>query len=361
MSQHHQNYDKSSSSPLNHGIQIELPPKKQSTNSISFSKASQKSIVISIPNHDNSSSNIISTQNKPQPKSISDQQNKIQQNHGQYEFTAKELEMKEIARQNQQIILSNQFQLTYPQTIFENEHYQISIKIHQHKPTYSNTPIIVNEMSTIGSTIEIHKNATFSICVLNFADPFKPGGGYLNGRSPQEETLCRQTLLYPTLFQSQMYSFNQMNEANVYYYDTMIYSPNVHVIRDDNYSRLNENTFMINVISAPAVDNRKNLPFLSSEEIMERRIRKIISLAIDRQNDVIILGAFGCGVFRNDPKVVSQIFKKILVEEGLKDFFKLVVFPIYKSEVNYNEFKETFCSNLDENKIDDENAIINLK
>lgn len=87
--------------------------------------------------------------------------------------------------------------------------------------------------------------------------------------------------------------------------------------------------------------------FYSSEEIMERRIRKIISLAIDKKNEAIVLGAFGCGVFKNDPEVVSQIFKKILVDEGLKNYFSLVVFPIYKNEVNYEAFKETFGLKLE--------------
>lgn len=162
--------------------------------------------------------------------------------------------------------------------------------------------------------------------------------------------------------QSQMYSFNQTNPATVYLYDTMIYSPNVHVIRDDNYSQLNENTFMVNVISAPAVDNRKNSLLYSSEEIMKRRIRKIISLAIDKKNEAIVLGAFGCGVFQNDPEIISQIFKKISVDEVLKDYFNLIVFPIYNNEINYEAFKETFGLNLKGNKIDiAENMELSLK
>lgn len=342
------NQNKDANSHSKHEIQISFQNSKENTNSYSSSNSSQKTISISKPSHDKGTILFTNIKNSQPIKPKPNQSNQIQHNTNQFDFTEKELEMQEIAKQNQQIILSNQFQITDSQTIFDNEHYQISIRIRQLRPSHQHTPIIVNNLSTIGATIEIHKNNSYSICILNFADPFKPGGGYLNGRSPQEETICRQTLLYPTLLQSQMYSFNQANPATVYLYDTMIYSANVHVIRDDNYLELNENTFMVNVISAPAVDNRKNSMFYSSEEIMERRIRKIISLAIDKKNDAIVLGAFGCGVFKNDPDVVSQIFKKILVDEGLKDFFNLVVFPIYKNEVNYEAFKDTFGLNSEE-------------
>ena len=70
---------------------------------------------------------------------------------------------------------------------------------------------------------------------------------------------------------------------------------------------------------------------------MERRIRRIIALAAFKAlNDgnggkvALILGAFGCGVFKNDPKVVASIFAKILFDEKMKDFFDCVIFPIYK-------------------------------
>lgn len=65
---------------------------------------------------------------------------------------------------------------------------------------------------------------------------------------------------------------------------------------------------------------------------MERRIRKIVKLAAYKKNNVLVLGAFGCGVFNNNPKEVARIFAKVLVNEGLKDYFKLVVFPIYKDD-----------------------------
>lgn len=53
---------------------------------------------------------------------------------------------------------------------------------------------------------------------------------------------------------------------------------------------------------------------------------------------MLILGAFGYGVFKNDPKITSEIFNHVLVEENFKKYFHLVLFPIYKSQYLYNIF-----------------------
>lgn len=74
---------------------------------------------------------------------------------------------------------------------------------------------------------------------------------------------------------------------------------------------------------------------------MERRIRRIVLLAANKGDEILILGAFGCGILKNDPSLVSQIFKKILINEGLKNYFKVVVFPIYKNDGIYVIFNNT--------------------
>lgn len=305
---------------------------------ISFATKNKKDIIIQ--KGQNQQRNINISDYKPSPKPP---------NTIQFKFSPEELKNQKIADENRQIVESNKFHITESETIDEDEHIQIKKRLIEKVANHQNTSIIVKKMSTIEATIEIHSNLkedekqTKKICVLNFANPFKPGGGYLNGRMAQEEALCRQTLLYPTLEHSRMYEFNKSDQMNSIEYDTMIYSPDVHVIRDDRYSILNDNIFRINVISAPAVDNRKDILDLSKAElVMERRIRKIISLAIDKKNDFIVLGAFGCGVFRNDPKIVSRVFKKVLVDENLKDYFESVVFAIYKNDENFNEFENTF-------------------
>ena len=263
--------------------------------------------------------------------------------HEEQKFTKEELANQEIAKQNRAIVLSGKYPISPSETIIDGDYAAIYKTLYSNRPSKkpSTKTIIVNTMSTIGAAIEAHKKSPKkSICVLNFADGFKWGGGYLNGRSPQEETLCRQTLLYPTLERNDMYSINAADKNNIYVFDTMIYSPDVLVIRDDKYDLLNEKAFKINVISAPAVDNRRKNFNYNSETIMERRIRKIVMVAAYKKNSILILGAFGCGVFKNDPEKVSKMFRKVLIEEKFAGMFDTIYFPIYKSDKNAAIFKD---------------------
>lgn len=244
-----------------------------------------------------------------------------------------------IAEQNYKIVKSNKYPIDRNvETISEDDHLFIQSQLKG--PLYHDTQIQVNQSSTIENAIAYHRyDSSSQICILNFADSTKPGGGYLNGRSPQEETLCRQTLLYPTLVGNQMYQYNIKNNLKVEGSDVMIYSPNVYVIRNDKYKEI-QHPFTVNIISSPAVDNRKKIH--NSDQLMESRIRKIINLAAIKQNDALILGAFGCGVFKNNPFKIARIFYQVLVIENMKNYFKSVIFPIFKSEEKYMIFRNVF-------------------
>lgn len=244
-----------------------------------------------------------------------------------HSLSKEDYQRQKIARSNHQYVRNNPNAIDHSiENIDESYHSQIAKKVTRPIPTHCN--IIITRFSTIDTAIYYHNLGYGRICLLNFADAKKPGGGYLNGRNAQEECLCRQTLLYPTLMESQMYKSYEI-ENDLYKSDFMTYSPNVYVIRDNSNSML-EIPFKVDIISAPAVDNRKKVN--KANLIMERRIRKIVKLAAFKKNKVLVLGAFGCGVFKNNPRDVSHCFKKVLIDEGLKDYFKLVVFPIYKDE-----------------------------
>lgn len=239
---------------------------------------------------------------------------------------------KKIAEENRKIVLRHPDMIDWSgvETIGIDNH------LHLSKDVNKRCVIRVFECSTIRAAIECHNEHPRSkICALNFANSIKPGGGYLNGRNAQEECLCRQTLLYPTLDRSYMYSENKRKGSRPEASDIMIYSPNVIVIRDDDYKMIK--SFKIDVISSPAVDNR-NGNIRNSEEIMLNRIRKIVMVAASKRVDVLILGAFGCGVFKNDPTTIARIFHKVLVEEGYKKYFYLVIFPIYNNSHLYQIF-----------------------
>lgn len=154
-----------------------------------------------------------------------------------------------------------------------------------------------------------------NIVALNFASATTPGGGYLNGSTAQEESICRASMLYPCITKdTRMYKENRADYSPLYT-DRMQYSPNVPVIRNDN-GELLDNFEVASFITAPAVNKKmaKKL-FISDHTIdksMDTRIRKILSLALINNPSVIVLGAFGCGVFGNKKDVVYDIFENAI-------------------------------------------------
>ena len=60
----------------------------------------------------------------------------------------------------------------------------------------------------------------------------------------------------------------------------------------------------------------------------------------------LVLGAWGCGAFGNDPVKVSALFYKALYEERLAFFFKEIVFAVLDhsdDQRNYNAFASRFA------------------
>lgn len=169
--------------------------------------------------------------------------------------------------------------------------------------------------------------------VLNFASAYHPGGGFLNGALAQEEALCFGSDLYLTQlkFQDEFYEYNKSIKTKCYS-DAMIYSPKVVYIRDERYAFLPAPGFA-DVLTSPAVNLGVALQRGEDEEqcyqIMEHRMRKILSVFEQMGNTHIILGAFGCGVFRNDPVRIADIWKKLLIDEQWKHHFDEILFAVY--------------------------------
>ena len=274
-----------------------------------------------------------------------------QQNYNQHHaapLSPQDQYRKKIAEENRKIVRKHPDFIDFDgvKTIGIDHHFNIPTDVNR------NCPIRVFDCSTIEAAIECHSAHPHNkICLLNFANSVKPGGGYLNGRNAQEECLCRQTLLYPTLQKSYMYNENKRRGSRPEASDIMIYSPNVLVIRNDDYKMIHP--FKVDIISSAAVDNRSGNIY-NIEEIMLNRIRKIIKVAAEENVEILILGAFGCGVFKNDPKTTAKMFYHVLVKEGFKKYFRLVLFPIYKSQYLYNVFSSTF-DNKNRNEEQDEN------
>ncbi|KAA8783186.1 TIGR02452 family protein [Paenibacillus amylolyticus] len=180
--------------------------------------------------------------------------------------------------------------------------------------------------------LTLEEGRTEVVC-LNFASAKNPGGGFLGGSQAQEESLARATGLYPCIAQmTEMYEYNRKQHTCLYS-DHMIYSTDVPVIRDDR-DRLLDQYYTASFITAPAVNagvvkERKEATDAEIKSVMKQRIRYILEVAAVQGHRTIVLGAFGCGVFRNEPAQVASYFAEVLHEEGYRNYFDHIVFAIY--------------------------------
>lgn len=169
------------------------------------------------------------------------------------------------------------------------------------------------KLTTIACVLE---NAGKKIIALNFASAHKPGGGYVTGAVAQEESVCRASGLYYTIKDvSEYYEQNGRHKTSDYT-DGMIYSENVPVVRDDSGALL-RTPVLCDFITSPAVNKgAARLPDSEVNAKMKQRIEKIITLAASKKPDVVILGAFGCGVFRNRREDVLPLFEAAIEQYG---------------------------------------------
>jgi len=188
------------------------------------------------------------------------------------------------------------------------------------------TVVEVTEATSLTAAFRHHELGLRTV-VLNFASPTVPGGGFLAGERAQEEYHCRSSALFACQLDGPMYAFH-LQQANALRSDAMIYSPDVPVFRGDDHQLL-EQPFKVAFISAAACDAREVGP-LDQAKIpgaMGARIVKLLSAAQANGHDALVLGAWGCGNFANDPALIAELFRQAL-EGPFRGAFRRVTFAI---------------------------------
>ena len=181
-------------------------------------------------------------------------------------------------------------------------------------------------LSTVEAIRILAAEGREEIGVLNFASAKKPGGGFLNGAVAQEESLALSSSLYPTLTAHD--TFYKENRANpsMMYLDYAIYSPGVVFFRDESL-RLTPTPVRASVLTLPAVNmgqvRLKGEDPQKAKEVMRRRMRLALALFAEQGARHLVLGAYGCGVFRNDPAEIASWWRELL-DEGMSRYFDTV-------------------------------------
>ncbi|WP_280693999.1 TIGR02452 family protein [Kitasatospora sp. GAS204B] len=173
--------------------------------------------------------------------------------------------------------------------------------------------------------------------VLNFASARNPGGGYLRGARAQEEDLCRTALLYQCLLAAPDYYAAHRDSTDLRYSHRVIFSPDVPVIRDERGQFL-AHPYPVSFLTS-AAPNAGQLALRGQggdlRELLAQRAARVLAVAARHGVRQLVLGAWGCGVFRNDPAQVADGFAVALASYGAA--FERVVFAVWdRSRVSAN-------------------------
>ena len=222
----------------------------------------------------------------------------------------------------------------------------IEQEILSHPPLFCATHFEVKNETTLTGAKRMAESGEFKkIGVLNFASAKNPGGGFLGGAQAQEESLARSSALYPSLLRCpQHYEFHRANRSLLYSH-RIIYSPHCPVFKTDNGTLL-EQPYFVDFITSPApnagaVARNQTKSVRDIPQVLRDRAGKVLALAAHHGCDALVLGAWGCGVFRNDPAMVAQTFAESLLPDGqFGGRFKSVLFSVLDSTKKRRVFSE---------------------
>ena len=196
-------------------------------------------------------------------------------------------------------------------------------------PTSAST-ITVTAESTAAAARRLA--ATGPVAALNFASARNPGGGYLRGAKAQEEDLARASALYDCQLEARGYYDANRACASLLYTDHIIWTPAVPCFRDDRLDLL-EQPYRCDFITAPAPNAGEALrrdpaagPAIAAA--LHHRAGLVLAVAADQRARRLVLGAWGCGVFRNQPPAVADAFATWLTHPRFAGCFDLVCFAI---------------------------------
>lgn len=208
---------------------------------------------------------------------------------------------------------------------------------------------VVNETTLAGIT-RVLADGGGSVAALNFASAKNPGGGFLNGSQAQEESLARSSALHASQLRAGEFYERHRASPSLLYSDAMILSPECPIIRDDDGRLLDEPRLAGFITSAApnagAIDDKRREEAALIPEAFRRRSEYVLALAAAHVYKRLVLGAWGCGVFRNDPAVVAGAFAGHL-RRAWSGRFERVIFSVLDTSADqavFTAFERAFAS-----------------
>jgi hypothetical protein len=193
--------------------------------------------------------------------------------------------------------------------------------------------------------------------VLNMANAFVPGGAYVEGAKAQEENIFRRSDChfhigpeeYDPATDRYLPDMTRLisGETGRVYLDTQsprvcLRGPEDRGRADLGYRWLGEDQiFPFYELRSAANDLRDGSSF--SAESMRTRISAQLDTLMDRGIAHVVLGAFGCGAFRNPSESVAGIYREEI--EKRRRHFKAIAFAIFNAGYgpgNFEPFNRVF-------------------
>ncbi len=206
-------------------------------------------------------------------------------------------------------------------------------------------PVVeVTDESTLAATRRLGGD----LACLVFASARNAGGGFLNGAQAQEESIARGSALYPCLRAAGDFYAHHRASDDLLYSDRVIYSPEVPVFRDDRGAPLPE-PYPVSFLTA-AAPNRgailRNQPESAAAvpEVLAVRAARVLQVASAHGHRRLVLGAWGCGVFGNDPATVATAFREALRRNGSFDHVVFAVLDRQRQAPVRTAFERVFAT-----------------
>ncbi|RDI23608.1 TIGR02452 family protein [Lentzea flaviverrucosa] len=198
------------------------------------------------------------------------------------------------------------------------------------------------------STLDATRRLGGDVAALNFASARNAGGGFLNGAQAQEESIARASAIYPCLRAAgDFYAYHRAHD-DLTYSDRVIYSPRVPVFKDDGGTLLPQ-PYEVSFLTAAAPNRSailRNQPERADDiplALLRRAIR-VLHVAASHGHRRLVLGAWGCGVFGNDPATVAQVFRIALRDNRFFDHVVFAVLDRRKGTPTFGAFADALAS-----------------
>lgn len=215
-------------------------------------------------------------------------------------------------------------------------------------PSLGEGPVPVVEVRNETSLAATRRLGDEVACLV-FASARNPGGGFLNGAQAQEESIARSSALYHCQTSPparEFYDYHR-RQPSLLYSDRVIYSPGVPVFRDDDGTLL-DYPYPVSFLTSAA----PNLGAILSSQpasapsvpgVLAARARRVLEVAAAHGHRRLVLGAWGCGVFRNDPAVVATVLAdEVAKARGRLDQVVFAVLDRQRGTPTFSAFANAF-------------------